>query len=291
MIIDQLPALATAGDNDEIAIEVGTTTYKIKKSDFLKEFMPKSGGEFTGSVTVGGVLDVTQRRCYASLSSVGWYRVLKTADVAGTIIDLYIGRPYGADAAETHKISIHIVGGGNTAFIGETSDTNVLCVDKIRLTYGGGFAYVDIHYNTSSSNEVLVYFNVYGKVQANGTSVSMNLTSVDASPSGETVVKEYTFAANVRPLLSSNIFRVRREYTNKTIDYNNSYTLLDSYSSMGISSKNYCLWFNIVGWSAFPTYGFQIMRGSNGTDFYLASSVAGTFGSFTVEYWFADLSV
>ena len=251
---------------------------------------------FGGPVEKAGLqidwdVDITQRRCYTTLSSAGWYRALKTADVSGTIIDLYIGRPYGADAAETHKISIHIVGGGKTAFIGETSDTNVLCVDKIRFTYGGGFAYVDIHYNTSSSNEVLVYFNVYGKGQANGTSVSMNLTSVDASPSGETVLKEYTFAANRRELLTTDIFRIRRTYSNITISSNNGYILLDSFANMGISSQNYCLGFNIVGWSGFPTYGFQIMRGSNGTDFYLASSVAGTFGSFTVEYWFADLSV
>lgn len=160
---------------------------------------------FGGPVEKAGLqidwdVDITQRRCYTTLSSAGWYRVLETADVSGTIIDLYIGRPYGADAAETHKISIHIVGGGKTAFIGETSDTNVLCVDKIRLTYGGGFAYVDIHYNTSSSNEVLVYFNVYGKGQANGTSVSMNLTSVDASPSGETVLITHNFVSDNSPV-------------------------------------------------------------------------------------------
>ena len=245
----------------------------------------------SGDVTVGGVLDVTNRRSVSTLSNQGWYRVLKTADESGTIIDLYIGRAYGANRAETHKISCHIVGGGKTAFIGETSDANELCIDKIRLTAGGGFAYVDIHYNKSLSNEVLVYFNVYGKGQANGTSVSMNLTPVSASPSGETVAAEYTFAANKRPLLSSDIIRVRREYTNKTIDYDNCYMLLDSYSSMGISSQYYCLGFHIIGWSGFSTYSYQIIRSSSGTDFYLASSVAGTFSWFTVEYWFVDLSV
>ena len=164
--------------------------------------------QITGPITIraseitlsGGVPDVVNRRCYATLSSAGWYRVLKTADVSGTIIDLYIGRPYGADAAETHKISIHIVGGGKTAFIGETSDTNVLCIDKIRMTYGGGFAYVDIHYNTSSSNEVLVYFNVYGKGQANGTTVSYSLAGVGSSPSGETVLITYNFASYNSPV-------------------------------------------------------------------------------------------
>lgn len=160
---------------------------------------------FGGPVEKAGLqidwdVDITQRRCYTTLSSAGWYRVLKTADVSGTIIDLYIGRPYGADVAETHKISIHIVGGGKTAFIGETSDTNVLCVDKIRLTYGGGFVYVDIHYNTSSSNEVLVYFNVYGKGQANGTTVSYSLAGVVPSPSGETVLITHNFASYNSPV-------------------------------------------------------------------------------------------
>lgn len=164
--------------------------------------------QITGPITIqaseitlsGGVPDVVNRRCYATLSSAGWYRVLKTADVSGTIIDLYIGRPYGADAAETHKISIHIVGGGKTAFIGETSDTNTLCIDKIRCNYGGGFTYVDIHYNTSLANEVLVYFDVYGKGQANGSTISMGLASVAASPNGETNLIEHSFVSHNSPV-------------------------------------------------------------------------------------------
>lgn len=146
--------------------------------------------------TVAGTLDVVPRRCYATLSSAGWYRVCKTADVSGTIIDFSIGRPYGSTPAEAHRISFYVVGGGKSAFLNETSDTNTLFVDKIRCTYGGGFMYFDVHYDSSASNEVLVYFDVYGKGQANGTSVSIDLTSVAASPSGETVLTEYTFAAN-----------------------------------------------------------------------------------------------
>lgn len=142
------------------------------------------------------VVDVVPRRCYTTLSSSGWYRVCKTADVSGTIIDFSIGRPYGSTPAEAHRISFYVVGGGKSAFLNETSDTNTLFVDKIRCTYGGGFMYFDVHYNSSASNEVLVYFDVYGKGQANGTSVSMGLTTVADSPSGETVLTEYTFVAN-----------------------------------------------------------------------------------------------
>lgn len=141
------------------------------------------------------------RSCSATLSSAGWYRVMQTKDVSGTIIDFRIGRPYGANPAEAHKISFYIVGGGNSAFLDETSDTNTLCVDKIRATYGGGLMYFDVHYNASSANEVLVYFDVYGKGQANGTSIAMGLESVADAPAGETVLTTYTFRANYNPTM------------------------------------------------------------------------------------------
>lgn len=294
----------TEAFGDEMFLPFVSNMISAKVGDFVWiEWMYGATNAFVSSyaavddknVSVAGVLDVVQRRCDAQLptsgNSAGWYRVCKSADESGTIIDFSICRTYGSTAAEAHRISFYCAGGGKSAFLNETSDTNTLFVDKIRCTYGGGFMYFDVHYNSSASNEVLVYFDVYGKGQANGTSVSMGLTSVADSPSGETVLTEYTFAANRRSLLTTNIFSIRRTYSNITISFDNGYILLDSLGNMGVSSQNYCLGFHIVGWSGFPTYGFQIMRGSNGTDFYLASSVAGTFGSFTVEYWFADLSV
>lgn len=157
---------------------------------------PASGGSITGDVSVTGVVDIENRRCSAALSSSGWYRVMQTKDISGTIIDFRIGRPYDANSAEAHKISFYTVGGGKSAFLDETSDTNTLCVDKIRATYGGGFMYFDVHYNTSSANEVLVYFDVYGKGQANGTSIAMGLASVADAPSGETVLVTYIFQDN-----------------------------------------------------------------------------------------------
>lgn len=297
MIIDQLPALATAGDNDEIAIEVGTTTYKIKKSDFLKEFMPKSGGEFTGNVTVGGFLDVTQRRCYANLSSAGWYRALNvTGGFGGGVrsfaVDINITRAYDGTNNEVHCVKLLCVYDGNSIFTNEVSKSNALIIDKIRYNNdSGGNGFLDIHYAGSVTNETSVDFTVHVNPQSQGRFTVRPLDPVADSPSGETVLTTYEFAANTRELLNTNIFRIKKTYYNITINYNNDYILLDSFANMGISSQNYYLGFNIVGWSGFPTYGFQIMRGSNGTDFYLASSVAGTFGSFTVEYWFADLSV
>ena len=143
-----------------------------------------------------GVVDITQRRCYATLSSAGWYRVLTTNDISGTVIDFTIGRPYGANPAEAHKISFFIVGGGKSSFTSETSISNTLGVDKIRATYGGGKIYFDVHYALSTSNQVLVYFDVKGKGQENGSTVANSLQSVADAPSGETVLTTYEFAAN-----------------------------------------------------------------------------------------------
>lgn len=150
-------------------------------------------------------VDITRRRCYSTLptsgNGAGWYRVLKTFDISGTIIDFYITRPYGTHPAETHKISFFIVGSGKSAFVNETSDSNDLFVDKIRSTYGGGFMYIDIHYNTSNSNEVLVYFDVHGKGQANGTSVAMGLTYMGAAdPVNETVLTTHNFVSDNSPV-------------------------------------------------------------------------------------------
>ena len=152
-----------------------------------------------------GVVDITPRRCYATLSSAGWYRVCKTADISGTIIDFSIGRPYGSSPAEAHRISFYVVGGGKSAFLNETSDSNTLLVDKIRCTYGGGFMYFDIHYTASSSNQVLVYFDVSGKGQENQSTVAEQLQSVADSPSGETVLTEYTFGATMTTTITAGI--------------------------------------------------------------------------------------
>ena len=160
--------------------------------------------QITGPITIqaseitlsGGVPDVVNRRCYATLSSAGWYRVLKTADVSGTIIDLYIGRPYGADAAETHKISL-VENYNNISFANEISASNSMIVDKIRYMQSGSNAYVDIHYNVSTSNLVSVDFNVHTLASLQDDfDVSVALSKVADSPSGETELAKYNFAAN-----------------------------------------------------------------------------------------------
>lgn len=209
MIIDQLPALQTAGNNDEIAIEVGTTTYKIKKSDFLKEFMPKSGGEFTGNVTFNGVMDVTPRRCYATLSSAGWYRVFNVTGGLGRAgssfsITLHIGRAYNSTNNELHTVTL-IANYDNQEFSFEVSKSNTLGITKVRYTGdGSNDGYIDIYYNLTDENFVYVDFDVHCRPE-NAYLTQCNAvtpTAVATSPSGETVLAEYTFVANTDGLVT-----------------------------------------------------------------------------------------
>lgn len=198
MIINQLPSVPSAADADEIVVEIGTTTYKIKKSDFLKEFMKKSGGEFTGDVTVNGVLDVTKRRGEATLSAAGWYRAIvynaydtnSAQGASGEILTIKI--VYTSGISVQHEISLFMTK-DKVAFLNEVSRGTTNVVDKIRYTYAGSVGYVDIHIASSSSVTYNVSFEVASRNYAQGRWVAGTLTSVSPSPSGETVLAEYTF--------------------------------------------------------------------------------------------------
>ena len=140
-------------------------------------------------------VDVTNRRCSATLSSSGWYRVMQTKDISGSVFDFEIGRPYQSAAAEAHKVTLMIVGGGKTAFVGEESIANNLYVDKIRVTYGNGLCFVDIHYAASAANEVHVDFIANCKARYDGLTYAESLQAVADAPAGETVLITHEFAA------------------------------------------------------------------------------------------------
>ena len=116
---------------------------------------------------------------------------------AGSTIDFNIGYK---GQNETHKISLHIVN-GNIKFDCENSVSYSQLVDKIRYTKNGAVGYVDLHILGECSG-LYVDFIVHDQPTKQYQYVAASLVGVDPSPSGETVVTEYTFAAN-----GSNIFK------------------------------------------------------------------------------------
>lgn len=167
----------------------------------LTEYSFNANG--TGDVTVNGVLDVTQRRCYATLSSAGWYRVFNVTGGLGRAgssftITLHIGRSYNNINNELHTVTL-LANYYNQEFSSEVSKSNSLGIRKVRYTAdGSNNGHIDIYYDLTSENFVYVDFDVHCRPE-NAYLIRYNAvtpTAVAASPSGETVVKEYSFSGN-----------------------------------------------------------------------------------------------
>ena len=198
------PPNRTTSSNIVIFSDNGTNFYTKFIGDVEATGDLTVGGdvETTGDLTVDGVFDVTPRRCYATLSSAGWHRVLTITDqglvgrgVIAWIIDLNITRTYSNADNEAHSIKLLGVD-DSFSFADEVSKSNVIGIDKIRYTVNGNVGYVDIHYSLTSGNNVNVDFDVHTRHDVQSAFTANSLEGVAASPSGETVLTTYSFAKN-----------------------------------------------------------------------------------------------
>ena len=151
------------------------------------------------------VIDNTPRRSVAYLSQEGWYRVLTytgiNADDAlgkfGRIFDINIERAYNNGNNEVHKI--RLLNPYNVfTFADESSRSNGQFVDKIRAMYNSSLyeVYIDIHYTHTLGNDVSVDFVMHSHPDTQIRCMASGLAGVLPSPSGETEMTVYTFAAN-----------------------------------------------------------------------------------------------
>lgn len=158
-----------------------------------------SNGLTADNATVNGVLDVTHRRCYASLSQAGWYRVMKISGNIGdwsVAVDFCVTRSYANTDNEVHAVKMLLTYGTAPSFVNENSKSNNLSVTAIRYTVGSnGDSFVDIRYNANSANTVAVDFTVHTVPSQQPYFTAESLQNVAESPSGETVLTKYTFAA------------------------------------------------------------------------------------------------
>lgn len=196
----------SAGDSvancDEfVGLGVGWTPIS-GSAEFVVDKLRSSNIE-AKDLSVYGVLDVTPRRCYAALSSRGWYRVFNVTAGLGRAgssftITLHIGRAFVNTNNELHTVTL-LANYNNQEFSSEVSKSNSLGITKVRYTAdGSNNGHIDIYYDLTAENLVYVDFDVHCRPQGSYP-IRYNAvtpTSVAASPSGETVLTEYTFAAN-----------------------------------------------------------------------------------------------
>ena len=153
-------------------------------------------------------VDNIQRRCSATLSSAHWYRVLhyegvsndQAKGVLGLIIDFDITRDFSHANNETHSIKL-MATYESMAWENEVSKSNYFVIDKIRWTYNGTDAYVDIHYVGVTANNVGVCFDVKAVPDACKRITAESLQQVNDAPVGETILSTYTFHANYNPTM------------------------------------------------------------------------------------------
>ena len=152
----------------------------------------KPGLQVDWPTEFNGTLDITPRRCSATLSSAGWYRVLShTGGIPnGGIIKFRIGRNQNG---ECHEIDLLVPYG--YGFANEVSSTSTnFGITKIRVTSSPNVA-VDVYYALSTSCTLRVDFTVAGTIVQSNV-VAESLQSVADSPAGETVLTTYDFFAN-----------------------------------------------------------------------------------------------
>lgn len=152
------------------------------------------------NATVGGVLDVTNRRAQAVLSSPGWYRVMTYAGTStyqpdgatGALVRFNIV-VYGSTSVNgNHQIDLSTAyGTGHREFVNELSNGQDTLIDKIRYTKKGNNFYVDVHFTGNSGNTVSVWFDPKTTVAFQARFTSSDLEAVADAPSGETVVTTY----------------------------------------------------------------------------------------------------
>ena len=152
-------------------------------------------------LTITGFPDVTNRRTgVASLSSIGWYRLLNVNSIwRGSnpfCIDIFIGRERNNSNNEQHRITL-LVGYDSYAFVNETSGCNTQLIQAIRYTNDGTNGFVDILYGSAAQNNVYADFTVHCQALQQSNFTPESLQEVAASPSGETVLATYDFAQNV----------------------------------------------------------------------------------------------
>lgn len=156
-----------------------------------------------------GIVDITPRRCYAILSNEGWYRVCainfnsydEAIGALGGILRFSIADSFSDYPNDAHTIDL-LMAHNKVTFVAEQSVANgYLEIDKIRYTVTGTDpynGYVDVHFmGRGGTTYVGISFDytVVG-LDRQARSVAQNLQSVPASPSGETVLVEYSFAEN-----------------------------------------------------------------------------------------------
>jgi hypothetical protein len=152
------------------------------------------------------VVDVVQRRADASLSTAGWYNVIKFNFGSSTGVrfataqnlNIRIGTTYSNTSNCVHEVTMLATYNTNPRFSEELSRSNVNVIDKIRYRYdANNVGWIDVHYAATASNNVWMTFDVGSYNTTQQYWISQNFVPVDDAPStggtADTILTTYSF--------------------------------------------------------------------------------------------------
>lgn len=161
------------------------------------------------------VVDVVQRRADASLSTAGWYNIIKFNIGSSTsvkfataqILNIRIGTTYSNTSNCTHEVTMLATYNTNPRFADELSRSNVNVIDKIRYRYdANNNGWIDVHYAATASNSVWMTFDVGSYNTTQQYWVAQNFTAVDDAPStggtADTILTTHTFMGTTAASIS-----------------------------------------------------------------------------------------
>ena len=224
----------------------------------------------TGNLTVGsvsgGVLDVVPRRCSSTISSAGWYRVMRFSNAnsyylnggIGAIINFHIARQInlsGSDSSENHSITLNLAR-LKTSFSNENSVCGAQYIDQIRYNTSSTDGYVDIHVTGTFDMSITVQFDVYTASTQQSMFTAQALQGVGPSPSGETEVALYNFAGNLANNVSGTLVASIQP---------SGYPIGVSMFATGSSSTFPKAYGTVVTFKESNSRGFQLNVGFDGT--------------------------
>lgn len=150
----------------------------------------KSGDTMTGDLRIDGALVPLHELQFMHVNSIGWIRIADVPQIPGTWVKFAIVRKGDIAPSEIHTVELCINQTGIT-FQNENSISDVLYVDKIRYSNAGK---VDIHMDQTDASDIGVRLIAVGPTETNTNNVKLiPFQGVAPSPSGETVLNEYTF--------------------------------------------------------------------------------------------------
>lgn len=153
-----------------------------------------------GDTMTGYMLETEREQHILGANTIGWVRVATVPQNPGTLCDFRIVREGALTPAETHKITLAVTQSG-IIFADEVSASDVCYVTKIRYSNAGA---VDIYLDQNYISDIGIFLDRCAATEAKSKAAKLiTPTGVAASPTGETILADYTFVAKTEGAITT----------------------------------------------------------------------------------------